>query len=473
MRAAVVLVWRPKNFPAWKRRAETGAGPVPPPMAYDRSVAPYTAVHLASLLPAHWQVHVVHEMVRDVDLDMPVDVVFLSTMDFCAPHARWLGEQFRARGVLVVVGGLYPTLNPGYFAGAADAVVVGEAEPILEQLVADLERRQPAPLYRASAPADLSVMPPPRYELVEREFSVTMSYEATRGCPFACSFCVLSADAARTPYRRRPVATVIRDIRHTPAGWTWRQRKVVTFWDNNLGADRVYFRELCEALAPLRRAWATQTSIDTITPESARLMGRSGCRYLYIGLESLVEDSLRASNKRHNRVAEYRRRLRLLHDQGIIVMSIFLVGLDGDTKEYLDRLPALVDEVGVDVPVFSMPVPIEGTPFRRALAEAGRLLPGDLLDGSDGVHLVYRPQRLSPEQLETALAFCMTRSYATWRVARRIIRRLPGGYIPTLTAALSNHVYMRFERALAQSALARTRARGRWAARIEQRAVMS
>ena len=73
-------------------------------MAYDRSVAPYTAVHLASLLPRTWHVEVIHEMVRDVDVDMPVDVVFLSTMDFCAPHARWLARQFRARGVMVVVG---------------------------------------------------------------------------------------------------------------------------------------------------------------------------------------------------------------------------------------------------------------------------------------------------------------------------------------------------------------------------------
>ena len=464
MRAAVILVWRPKNFPAWQGRGRADSAAIPAAIGYDRAVAPYTAVHLASLLPRQWDVQVIHEMVRDVDLDQPLDVVFLSAMDFCAPHARWLGQQFRQRGVMVVVGGLYATLNPGYFAESADAVVVGEAEPVLPQLIADLERRRPAPIYRASAPADLSDLPPPRYELVEREFTVTQSYEATRGCPFSCSFCVLAADAVRTRYRVRPIPHVIRDIRNVPSGWTWRQRKVVTFWDNNLGADRAYFRALTEGLAPLRRAWATQTSIDTITPESARLMGRSGCRYLYIGLESLVDDSLRSSNKRHNRVAEYRRRLRLLHEQGIIVMSIFLVGLDGDTTEYLERLPALIDDVGVDVPVFSMPVPIEGTPFRRELAQAARLLPGDLLDGSDGVHLVYRPRHLSPEQLEIALAMCMQKSYSTWRVVRRVLRRVPSGCLPALTTAMSNNVYMRFERALARATLERTRARGRWPA---------
>src|SRR5687767_14568599 len=298
-------------------------------------------------------------MVRDVNLEMDVDVVFISTMDFCAPHARDMARAFRRRGIPVIVGGLYPTLNPGYFGCDGITVVVGEAEPVLPAILEDLRHRRLQPLYRAAAPADLAAIPPPRYELIETSFTVPMGYEATRGCPFTCSFCVLSA--IRNPFRRRPIPHVIRDIQMIPSTWSWRQRKIVNFWDNNLGADRRYFRELCEALIPLKKFWSTQTSIDTITPESARLMGRSGCRYLYIGLESLAQDSLRASNKIHNKVREYRERIKLLHDNGIIVMSIFLVGLDGDTPEYLRELPDLVDAVDVDIPVYSFAVPIEGT----------------------------------------------------------------------------------------------------------------
>ena len=147
---------------------------------------------------------------------------------------------------------------------------------------------------------------------------------------------------------------------------------------------------------PLKKYWSTQTSIDTVTPESARLMGRSGCRYVYIGLESLAQDSLQASNKRHNKVREYRERIKLLHDNGVIVMSIFLVGLDGDTPSTCARLPDLVDEVDVDIPVYSLAVPIDGTTFRRELSEAGRLLPGDLLDGSDGAHLIVQAAAHQP-----------------------------------------------------------------------------
>jgi radical SAM superfamily enzyme YgiQ (UPF0313 family) len=338
--------------------------------------------------------------------------------------------------------------------------VIGEAEPVLPRLVADLSRGRLERVYRAEEPADLAAIPPPRFDLVERAFTVPMGYEATRGCPFTCSFCVLSA--IRAPYRRRPIPNVLRDIQAIPDTWSWRQRKIVNFWDNNLGADRAYFRQLCEALVPLKRFWSTQTSIDTITPETARLMGRSGCRYLYIGLESLAQDSLAASNKRQNRVAEYRERIRLLHDHGIVVMSIFLLGLDGDTPDYLRTLASLVDELDVDIPVYSLPVPIEGTAFRQQLLAEGRLLPGDLLDESDGVHLVYKPRRIGTDELEIALAASMRRSYHPFRTARRIVRRLPDGRWAFLMSAVANRTYMRYQGALARAGLARIARRGAW-----------
>ena len=458
MRAAVILAWRPKHYPSWNGR---GSSPgIPAALAHDHAAAPYAGVHLASLLPRDWDIQLIHEMARDVDLEMDVDVVFISTMDFCAPHAREMAQHFRRRRVPVIVGGLYPTLNPDYFNTDGIAVVVGEAEPVLPAILQDLRKGRLQPIYRSDHVADLAAIPSPRYDLVETSFKVPMGYEATRGCPFTCSFCVLSA--IRNQFRRRPIAHVIRDIQMIPSTWSWRQRKIVNFWDNNLGADRRYFRELCEALVPLKKFWSTQTSIDTITKESARLMGRAGCRYVYIGLESMAQDSLKASNKSHNKVREYRDRIKLLHDNGAIVMSIFLVGLDGDTHEYLEALPDLVDAIGVDVPVYSFAVPIEGTTFKRELSEAGRLLPGDLLDGSDGVHLMYRPQRISPDEVETALAACMHRSYGSGRMVRRVARRIRNGAVSFLMSASANRVYRPHQLAIAQTGLARRATRGGW-----------
>lgn len=460
MRAAVIVVWRPKHFPEWQGRSRPGGEAVPRVLSYDKAAAPYVGIHLASLLPRHWDVQLVHEMVREVDVDMDVDVVFLSTMDYAAPHARWLAQQFHARGVRVIVGGLFPTLRPEYFDGSVDAIVVGEAEPVLPRIVQDLERGRLEPVYKSATTADLALLPPPRWDLVETDFTMTMAYEATRGCPFTCSFCVLSA--IRDPYRRRPIANIVRDISAIPSGWNWVQRKYVTFWDNNLGADRQYFRELCEAMVPLKRFWATETSFDTLTPESARLMGRAGCRFVYVGLESLADESLSGANKRHNKVKEFRQRIRYLHDNGVVVMSLFLLGLDGDSAPYLRDLPDLIDDIGVDVPVFSLPVPIDHTPFRKDLESSDRLLSGDLCGGMDGVHLLFRPRRVSPDELEWALYDCMQRTYSRRRVARRIFRAFRDGLFCGLTSAGANLDYRRHQTWLARAGRARLAARGAW-----------
>jgi len=460
VRVAVVVVWRPKGITGWNGRDTEPGSSVPRGLSFDRSCAPYTGIHLASLLPHHWDVELVHETIREVDLEMDVDAVILSTMDYCAEHALELARGFRRRGVTVIVGGLYASVNPGYFEGAVDAVAVGEAEPLIDELARDLEAGRLKKIYRAEGVADLADLPTPRYDLVEPEFLVPCSYEATRGCPFKCSFCILSG--LPSPYRRRPIPNVLRDLRAIPDSWGHYQKKFVFFLDNNLGADREYFKALCEAMVPLKRRLATQTSIDTITRESARMMGKAGFQMVYIGLESLSQQSLAGASKKHNKVAEYKRRIRFLHDNGVLVMSIFLLGLDGDSPEYLAELPNLVHEIGVDLPVFSFAAPLESTPLRESLRQEGRLLAGDLNYAMDGSHLVYQPQDLSADELELALFGAMQVAYSPGRVARRIARRLNLGLTASLFMGGANLHYWWYERAVARSSLERLRRRGLW-----------
>lgn len=460
MRVAVIISWRPKGITGWDGRDSEPGLSVPRGLSYDRSSAPYTGTHLASLLPRHWEIELIHETVRNVDVDLDVDAVILSTMDYCSEHARATALRFRERGVRVVVGGLYPSVNPDYFDGCADAIVIGEAEPVIAELCRDLERDRLKPLYRAESVADLSDLPVPRYDLVEPDFLVPCTYEATRGCPFKCSFCILSG--LPSPYRHRPIANVVRDLQAIPSSWGHYQKKFVFFLDNNLGADRQYFRELCEGLAPLKRKLGTQTSIDTITPESARMMRKAGFQVVYIGLESLSQESLKTASKRHNRVSEYKKRIGYLHDNGVLVMSIFLAGLDGDSPEYLTELPNLVHDIGVDLPVFSFAAPLESTPLREQLRDQGRLLDGDLNYAMDGSHLVYKPQGLSPDELEVALFSMMKVAYSPSRVLRRIARRINLGFTTTAFMTGSNLHYLWYERAIAKSSLRRLSERGAW-----------
>ena len=192
------------------------------------------------------------------------------------------------------------------------------------------------------------------------------------------------------------------------------------------------------------------------------MMGKAGFQMVYIGLESLSQQSLAGASKRHNRVAEYKQRIRYLHDNGVLVMSIFLVGLDGDSPEYLADLPNLVHDIGVDLPVFSFAAPLEATPLRDSLRGEGRLLDGDLNYAMDGSHLVYEPQDLSADELEVALFGMMQIAYSPSRVVRRVARRLNLGLTASLFMTGANLHYWWYERAVAESSLERLRLRGAW-----------
>ena len=460
MRVAVIVAWKPKAVSQLdgqtSREAARGQGV----LSYNKSVPPFSGILLASLLPQHWDIELIHESIRDVDLSMEVDAVFISTMDFSATHARWLCGQFKERKVKTIVGGLYPTLNAAYFLDSADAVVVGEAEPVIEMVVRDLERGQLKHIYSAGTAADLSTLPRPRYDLVESDFLIPMSYEATRGCPFRCSFCVLSA--LPVPHRFRPVSAVLDDIRTEPLSWGRVQRKYVAFVDNNLGANREYFRQLCEVLPSVRKNWGCAMSLDAVTPTSARLMGKSNCRVVYVGLESLSSDSLKMMNKRHNKISDYKKKIRLLHENGILVMSIFLIGMDGDTDAYLRALPDLIDEIGVDIPTFSLVAPIEGTTFRTSLELDGRLFPGDLNSFLDGSHLVYMPKEIKGAEVEPMLVSLIRETYRPFRLARRIMNVAGFGLRTFALSSFANIGHRRYELAIASEVQDRLDKRGPW-----------
>jgi hypothetical protein len=147
----------------------------------------------------------------------------------------------------------------------------------------------------------------------------------------------------------------------------------------------------------------------------------------------------------------------------MVVMSIFIMGLDGDTPEYLRRLPDLIDAVGVDIPVLTLPVPIEGTPMRQDLVAAGRLFGGDDYGGMDGVQLVFEPRHVSRDELELLYHDALRRVHARRRVARRMLRSLMSlraGPFAALVGAGSNFFYREHQMAIARTGFERLRARG-------------
>lgn len=197
---------------------------------------------LAAYTPEHWKVTHTDEIVQHVDYDRPVDLVGITANTPAAPHAYRLAAEYRCRGIPVVIGGPHATLMPEEVGQHADSVVVGEGEHVWPQLLADFERGEMKASYRPCQLPDLQNMPAPRWDLIKgRGYGKGVTI-ATRGCPFACEYCSIPQMYQRR-MRYRPVARVVDEIRHMPG-------RALIFWDDNIGANHNYAKELFEAIAP-------------------------------------------------------------------------------------------------------------------------------------------------------------------------------------------------------------------------------
>ncbi|MDX2153719.1 MAG: radical SAM protein [Bryobacteraceae bacterium] len=382
-------------------------------------VPPLTGIHLAGLTPAEYRVRVVHQQVEPVDLESDADLVALSFFTGFAPEAYRLARELRKRGKLVVAGGPHATFNADEALEHCDAVVLGEAETVWGELLADAAAGRLQKPYVGGAPP-LAGIPTPRYDLLPGTYFVPRVVQATRGCPFTCSFC--SVPTMNPGFRTRPVEDVLRDIRYNRFRHWW-QRKVVWFWDDNLTAKRSYARELLAAMIPLRKWWLTQASMDVGEDDRLlELMERSGCIGIFFGIESFGVESLRDAHKPQNKVEAYKRRIAKLHERGICVMAGFIAGFDGDSPESIRAMARQLYEVGVDVPFLSVLTPYPGTPAYGKLASEGRILSGRGWEFYNGYNVAFQPRQMTPGELLAAHRALWREAFSLKYSVMRIVR---------------------------------------------------
>lgn len=399
-------------------------------------VPPVTGIHLAAITPREHEVEVIHEQVREVPVDETPDLVALSFFSGFARNAYALADRYRALGVPVVAGGPHVSYWVEEALQHVDAVVVGEAESVWPEVLRDFERGTPKRVYRGEA-AELTGLPTPRYDLLENRFLVPRVLQATRGCPFTCSFC--SVPDLNPGFRVRPVDDVIRDITSSHFSLPW-QEKVAWFWDDNLLVQRRWAKDLLRAMTGLDRQWLTQASIDIVKDrELLDLMERSGCIGIFLGIESLDEADLKSVDKRQNRVGEYKEAIARLHDRGICVMAGFISGFDDQNPEMIVGTADRLNAIGIDVPFLSILTPFRGTPLYDEMLRDGRVLSERDWPHYNGYNVAFRPARMSPEALLAAHRAMWNRAFSPTSVLERLARGArqlsPGGMM--LSAAMN------------------------------------
>jgi len=280
-----------------------------------------------------------------------------------------------------------------------DSVFIGEAEETWPVFLDDFRKGAMSDYYRSGKPADLTTLPVPRYDLLNKDNYRVIWLQTSRGCPHDCEFCAASRIYGHA-YRHKTVEQVIREIRAIQDIWPDAR---INFSDDNLFVNRKYSRELVAHLRELNIRWFAQTDIAIANDaDLLRQMKSAGCTTLLIGFESISERNLQLINAngwKLKKSSTYADAIRAIQSCGIGIVGAFIIGLDEDTEEGLDELAEFIVANNMFMAQISILTPFPGTRLYDRLTVERRILDRPWSDYT-GMQVNIQPRLMSVEELQ-------------------------------------------------------------------------
>jgi anaerobic magnesium-protoporphyrin IX monomethyl ester cyclase len=359
------------------------------------------------------------------DYVLSSDLVGISTLTSSVNAANRIVKLLRSKGIKTVAGGPHFSFAPQDC--KADFIVRGEGEETIVELIKALEdggdisaikglsfwvdgelvNNPPRPFKE-----DLDSLPIPDLSLIKgHERMKIIPMMTSRGCPFDCEFCGVTLMFGRK-FRCNSVDYVMDMLEMEKK----RSGKLgaIFFYDDNFTADVKRSWEICEGmirrgLVPAR--WMAQSRIDIYRhPDLLDLMRRTGCSYLYIGLESVNPMTLKEYNKRQE-LEEMIEGIRVIQGKGIRIHGMFVFGSDHDTKEIAEETVRFAIRNKLNTFQMMALTPVMGSRLWSRLEEEGRIISYDW-DKYDGLHVVIRPKLMSPKEMQYSIIKATAKFYS-------------------------------------------------------------
>ena len=346
---------------------------------------------LEGLTPKKHEVKIVEEEYMELDMDEECDVVAISILTSNAYRGYRIADAFREKGKIVVMGGIHPSLLPDEAFEHADAVVIGEAEGVWEKILEDIESgnlqeryHEPNPDLDRYIPKDFSTLSKKRmYNLVPLQTS--------RGCPYNCDFCCVTNIFGKK-ITLIPVKHIVRDIKESGA-------RNFIFLDDNIIGNQKYARELFTALIPLKIRWVGQSSISFARNiEIMELAKKSGCKGLFIGLESVLETNTNKYKKLKS-LEDTQQSIKKILKMGILIQASVIFGFDEDTHETFGETIKFLEKNRISLASINALTPYPGTRVFENFKETGRLL-HEKWEYYDHHTVVFQPKNMTPLELQ-------------------------------------------------------------------------
>ncbi|MBI2087540.1 MAG: radical SAM protein [Deltaproteobacteria bacterium] len=342
-----------------------------------------------------------------------VGLVGVQTNQF--PRAVDLGRRFRAAGIDVIMGGFHTsgTINmlgerePEIQAlvNESISIVSGEVEEKWAEILADALHGQLKPIYSFAQNlqnlVDIGKAPLPRISPKTMRHFAKPSFgtaDTSRGCPFACSFCTIINVQGRKMRERSPesIAELMRR--------NFREHGVsfYFFTDDNFARKKLW-RETFEEIIKVKKegikiSFMMQVDLARKPTDFVRLAAEAGCTQVFIGMESVNPENLKAEGKGQNKVEEYQKIIEEWHDAGIVVHTGYIIGLPFDTKEQVPRdIRYLMDAIQPDQASFFMLTPLPGSHDHREMKRRGEWMDPDF-NKRDSFHATIKHPNMTAEE---------------------------------------------------------------------------
>jgi radical SAM superfamily enzyme YgiQ (UPF0313 family) len=332
------------------------------------------------------------------------------------PRALDMARIFRAAGITVIMGGFHTsgTINmlseqePDIqeLVSESICVVSGEVEGKWDGILSDFLHGQLKPIYSFAQDlqslVDIGDAPLPKTSPKTMEHFAHPAWgtaDTSRGCPFACSFCTIINVQGRKMRERSPesIAAMVR------ANYLNSGISFYFFTDDNFARKKLW-RETFEALIKLhedegiKASFMMQVDLARKPKDFVKLAAKAGCTQVFIGMESVNPENLKAEGKKQNNVEEYRAIIKEWHEAGVVVHTGYIIGLPWDTKEQVARdIEFLMHEVGPDQASFFMLTPLPGSHDHREMKRRGEWMDPDF-NKRDSFHATIQHPRMTAEE---------------------------------------------------------------------------
>ena len=322
---------------------------------------------LSAATPPDWEKKVVLQYFDDIDYETDASVIAITSMGYDIAQGMEIAREFKSRNKIVIFGGYQAHFSSHLLTDVCDSIVHGNPGPKdMKKILTDAENNQLQREYHCG----IDINFPFDYSVLSDKKITFMPVLSSIGCINDCDFCCTAA-VYKSNFRLRKIEYVIEDLKSIS-----RISKKAGFVDNNIYNNREYLLKLLKAMIDndINLKWGAQITVDIGDDlEALRLLYKTGCRLLFIGMETLSQQNLSGVNKKYM-VQSYSQRLQNIDQSGIKVAGYFMFGLDNDTTETPQMLYDFISSVKISIPILNILIPVPGTRIYQRLKQEHRIL---------------------------------------------------------------------------------------------------